>query len=295
MMEEVESILSASGYEYSEFSGCFDIIAKKEKAEMNVVLLKILGNIDSFQKSQSVNMKIVANYLNAFGFLVGNTTRRDALKDNVVYERFDIPAITPKTLENIMLREMKPFLCRFRGGMFVETDPERIRENRKRKNLSQGELAIRIGVTKKSVYEHEKKKMLSRHEIAEKMERIIGKVSVPLDFRMEFRKITTETGGFARAVSSDLEKLGLETSYVSQAPFNIAAKSGDMVVFSEAEERQKSIERRIPYLVRFSGVTKKPVIIVTKEESNLDAPYILEKELREFENVKELRRAIRKR
>jgi predicted transcriptional regulator len=45
MLEEVKELVGELGYEYSESSGCFDIIAKG--SEMNMVLIKAVGNIDS--------------------------------------------------------------------------------------------------------------------------------------------------------------------------------------------------------------------------------------------------------
>lgn len=295
MEPEIAKILDEAGYEYCSYSGCFDILAKKESEELDMLLLKVLGNIDSFQFSHSMDLKTVSSYLDAFGFVIGKTTRKESLEDNIIYERFGVPAITPKTLGNILLRNERLFLCRFRGGLFSEIDPGKMRENRKRSSMSQTELAEKIGVTKKNVYEHEKKNMLSRHDTVMKVEKLIGSVSAPISFRREFALTETKAGGFAGVVSSDLKKLGFETSAVDHAPFNIAAKNESLVVFSEAEEKQKRLEKKIPYITNFSRITEKPVIIVTKEETDLDAPYILEKELKDFRSANEFKKAIKKR
>ena len=76
MEHEIAKILDEAGYEYCSYSGCFDILAKNESEELDVILLKILGNIDSFQFSHSTDLKTVSSYLDAFGFVIGKTTKK---------------------------------------------------------------------------------------------------------------------------------------------------------------------------------------------------------------------------
>ena len=95
---KVTHILEQYDYDYFNYSGCFDIIARKN----DILLLKVLNNIDSFQEEQARNLKILSNNLDASSFLVGAKTRRENLENNIIYERFNIPAVTATTLEHIL-------------------------------------------------------------------------------------------------------------------------------------------------------------------------------------------------
>src|SRR3989344_3472973 len=97
LLKGVEDALDEAGYSYCEYSGCFDVAARKS----SMMLIKVLSNVDSFQKEQADNLKIMSKSLEAMPILVGMHTRREKLSDSVVYERFDVPAVTLQTFEGI--------------------------------------------------------------------------------------------------------------------------------------------------------------------------------------------------
>ncbi|MBI2578578.1 MAG: hypothetical protein HYW26_02590 [Candidatus Aenigmarchaeota archaeon] len=283
LREEIGRILERSDYDYSEYSGCFDIIARKQE----VILLKVLENVDSFQEEQSDNLKTLSSNLDASPALVGIWTRREKLHDNVIYDRFDIPTFTPKTLENILVHNINPLIYRFRGGFFAEVDPELLRDAREGRGFSQSELAEKLGTTKKNVYEHERKMMKSKYVIAKKMERLLGSVTRSIDFTsFSFEEAGKEPRtAFERAISKELKRKGFGTSFVYQAPFNIIAKTHDkerFLVFSDAEENEKRVEKNEGYMLAFSEITEKPVIVVTKKRMELEIPVIPADELKEM-------------
>src|SRR3989338_7190590 len=110
LINRVERVLEENNYDYSEYSGCFDIVARRKET----MLLKVLDNIDSFQEHQSLNLKVLSSQLEANTFLIGDHTRRENLMDNVIYDRFGIFSMTVRTFGNIIDNEM-PLLYRNRG------------------------------------------------------------------------------------------------------------------------------------------------------------------------------------
>lgn len=283
LKQKIGMILEKADYEYSEYSGCFDIIAKKQE----LLLLKILENVDSFQEEQSENLKTLSANLDASPAVVGLWTRREKLHDNVIYDRFDIPTFTPRTLENILVHNVKPLIYRFRGGFFADVDPELLRESREEKGMSQSELAEKIGATKKSVYEHESRAMRARYAVAKKIERILGSVTRSIDFTsFSFEETSKEPrAAFEKSISSELKRKGFGTSFVYQAPFNIIAKTHEkkeFLVFSDAEENPRRIEKNEEYMLAFSEITEKPVIVITKKRMELEIPVIPADELKEM-------------
>ncbi len=293
LIEEVERILEKADYEYSEYSGCFDIIAKRQE----LLLLKVLDNVDSFQEEQSENLKTLSSNLDASPALIGLWTRREKLCNNIIYERFDIPTFTPRTLENILVWGMNPVIYRYRGGLFSEIDPKLLKERRLEKNISQSGLAEKIGVTKKSIYEHESRKMKARREVVVKMERVLGLVTSAVDFTsFSFEDVRKEAKtSFENRISSELKRKGFDTSFVYQTPFNIIAKTHDrgFLVFSDAEESEKRIQKNEEYMLSFSDITKKPVVVVTKKRMDLEVPVIPADELREM-TKKDIMKTVKK-
>lgn len=293
LKQEVKDILDEAHYRYSEYAGCFDIVASR-RGRFSPLLLKVLTNVDSLQFSQANNLKILSKNLDASAMLVGLHSRREQLGDNIIYERFEITTLTPKTLENILLLNELPSLYQFRGGLFAEIDSEKLREARYKQGLTQQQLADRVAITKKSVYEHENRRMRTVYAVAKKLEKALGcELTINVSFGGVSVTEKNSPDSFERRVSRDLRKIGFQTEFVHQSPFNIIARE-KFIVFSDAAET-KRIERDAPYLEGFSRVVKKPVIAITKEEAELDLPTIDEKELHELSTARELERIIKKR
>ena len=76
---KVEAAFEKGGYECREYSGCFDVAARKGK---KIVLLKILGNVDSLQESQASSLKIISENLGAMPLVIGENTRKERLRDH---------------------------------------------------------------------------------------------------------------------------------------------------------------------------------------------------------------------
>jgi putative transcriptional regulator len=285
LIEEVQRILEENSFEFARCYGCFDIIARRE----NIFLLKLLTNVDSFQEEQANNLKVVSSYLTAYNFLIGERTRREKLKDDIIYERFDIPTITVKTFEHIVLNQI-PEVFRSRGGLFVHIDPKALKRARKEKKLTQAQLAQKIGVSKKSIYEHEKFCIKARYDVANRLKRVLEKditVAAKLETPIVDKNINEANNPFESRVSNDLKKLGFEIGFVQKTFFNLMAQNNTLIV-THVEERSKRIKKHEPFLASFSSVSKKPVLGITKEEISTDIPSIEEKKLKKLESSKDL-------
>ena len=278
LLQEIEGMLAENGFNYCEYSGCFDIAARKDKSDA-MILIKVLGNIDSFQEEQASNLKILSRELEARPALVGLHTRREALSNNIIYERFEIPALTPRTLESI-LNGLFPELYRFRGGMFVEISPEALKEARENADLSQSELARKVGITKKSIYEHESRKLKIVYKNAVRIEKILKtKIILPLEIKASYETETAPRSKFETNISGNFRRIGFDTDFVYQSPFNMIAKEKNFMLLSDVEESRKQIQRNMPHISEFSKLTGKSALIITREEFNFEIPTIREEEL----------------
>jgi len=275
LLNDIEEMLEENGYNYCEYSGCFDIAARRE----SIMLLKVLSNVDSFQEEQANNLKTLSNDLDAKPMLIGVHTRREALSDNIVYGRFDIPTINPRTLENI-LHGALPSIYRFRGGMFVEIDSAGLKKAREEAGFSQSQLAEKVGITKKSVYEHESRKLKIVYKNAVRIEKILKtSLVLPLELKMPYATKISPRSSFEGKISQNFRKMGFATDFVYQSPFNMIAKEKSFMLISDVDEKKNRIQKNIPYISDFSNVTKKSAVVITNEEINCDIPTLREEEL----------------
>jgi len=285
-----EGMLESAGYQHCSYFGCFDIAAKKGR---KIVLLKVLGNVDSIQEEQANSLKTIAANLDATAIIAGERTRRERLDEGVIYHRFDIPTISTNALENFFMEGAEPLVARARGGLFAEIDARLLRKKRQASGMTQSELASKTGTTKKTIYEHERSNKNASLEIVEAVEKLLGPVSAPLSF--ETKRDAAENmprGRFEISVSGHFRSIGFDTASVYSAPFNIIAKNDGLLVLSEAEERAEKLERMAGDMMSFSQLSRKPLIAVTREEAELEIPTIKEKDFMDC-SIRDIRKLIR--
>lgn len=285
--QETLRILEKSDYTTSQYKGCFDIAAKRDI----ILLIKTLLNVDSFQKEQAKNLKIVSNNLDAYPIIVGLHTRVEKLKKGIVYERYELPTVSLKTFEDLIVNSIFPKIYRDRGGLYVEVDSKVLRERRKGRGLTQRELAEAVGINKKVIYEHEKKQLRMLLTIADKLERMLDeKIIKPAKVFKSYEISGKPKDKLERNIETSLQKIGLETSFVNQAPLDVFARKNALII-SDIEPNRRKMAKRAVFLKNFIKVVKKPAVFITeklKEEEMEGIPVIREKDLNDMETEKEL-------
>ncbi len=284
--QQAQNFLEKSDYVTCSYKGCFDIAAKKD----SLLLLKVLLNIDGFQREQAKNLKIVSNNLDAYPFLIGIQTNREKLQYGIVYERFETPTVSLKTFEDFIANSVFPTIYRDRGGLYVEIDSTILREVRRKKGLSQRELAEAVGINKKVIFEHEKKQLRMLLDIAESLEKVLdNKIIKPIDVFKKYEEHGFPENHLESGVKKNLEKLGFKTDFVKQAPLDVFARE-KTTVLSDIEMNRRKIVRHAAMLKDLVNLVKKPAIIITertKNEELLGIPIIERKKLEDI-NKKEL-------
>jgi len=289
IISRVEGVLEEGDFSYCHYSGCFDIAASRDFT----IFLKVLDNVDSFQENQAHNLKIISKNFDAAIAVVGTHTRREKLLNSVVYERFDVPAFTPDTFEGIVVNNLFPALYSRRGGLLAEIDPQKLKDGRERAGLTQKKLAEMVGVTKKSIYEHEAGRKKMDAATARKIEKILGDVTDPvvLSFEYEVAK-SAPKNSFEKAVTRDMNKIGLDTDSVCQTPFNILARTENILLLSAVEENERRLKREAEHAAELSRITNVPALGITRKESSIAIPSVTEAELKDM-NLKDLRKALK--
>jgi len=156
LVENVTAMLEDAGFVVSDRCAIrpksFDVAARRGE---DVVLLKILGNIDAFDGSTGAEMRRLGEYLQATPLVVGLRTRDEQLKPGVVYFRHGVPVLSPDTALDLFVEEVPPLIYAAPGGLYVNVDSEVLADIREDRDWSLGRLAQELGVSRRTVSKYE--------------------------------------------------------------------------------------------------------------------------------------------
>ena len=112
-----ERVLEKAGFQLSQRCSsrptCFDLAAHGKK---QLIFLKIYADIGNACLKDAAELQKISGCLSAMPLIVGEKTRRKPLEDDTVYTRYDVCAITAKTLEDMFLRGVHPLVEAGPGG-----------------------------------------------------------------------------------------------------------------------------------------------------------------------------------
>ncbi len=258
----VRSILSRYG-SYTEFpkGRSFDFLYRDA---LRRLLIKTLKDIESLRADLAEDLKRYSKTFNASPLVVSIKRRKEPLAENVVYIRHELPAISPKTLENA-LRGTLPIFIEYRGGLRLFLSRKTISK------FSRSYLAEVLGVSKKAVYEYQRGLGVS----ATKYERIVKYLGDEAIERINVfeRHVEPSTGEPKSELDEKIMKIAREFDEafrMDRRPGRSALVNDTIrIVFStEAKEAKILYERR--------SITKASPILIGKHE---EVPCIKPEEL----------------
>ena len=288
----VNSLLSRD-FQVLVSEGAFDVAAKKKK----LMLVKTQINVDALQRDQAASLRSISYFLSANPFVVSVKSNREFLNDNVIYSRFQLPVVTPEMFENVLEGEV-PAISSARGKHAVEIDAAALREKREQVGFSLQELSDLIGISKKALYEIEKKR---KNPSAETVERLEKALKVELAKNYEARKIDRPTylrpkNEFQKEVSKELERMGVDNSSVHSAPFEIVGKESFSMITNLTPDA--NVIKDAKNVKKLSVVLSSRAFYVAKKADEEDiegVPVLLESELPDIETSRELTKRIKRR
>ena len=187
LLEKIDSLLKNANFEtfiLDNFTDkknkfCFDLLVKKND---NIFSVKIFPNIDNLNADIIDNIKSLSLLLKSKPLLIGIRNRYQELEDNTIYIREGLPFITLATLENIINKDLYPYILARRGGGIMFLNGNVMKLLREKHSISRKELSELLGVTKRTVCAYENESMRPSEKIA-------NKISDILDNQDIFRKI----------------------------------------------------------------------------------------------------------
>ncbi|MBN1431309.1 MAG: transcriptional regulator [Methanomicrobiaceae archaeon] len=226
IVQTVISVLIMAGYQVSERCGIrprsFDIIARKDA---KLLVIKVVPHIDSVGEESAHDLALIAQHLDATPFIVGDKARESELERGAVYIRHGIIATNSKTLYDFLVDDVPPLVFAQPGGLYVNINGGKLRELRERRNLSLGDLASALGVSRRTISKYESG-MSTTLDIAIRLEELFDAAIVEaIDILKKASDLKTRPDSKEPEDNSppDFRRIGIESHTMCRAPFNALA------------------------------------------------------------------------
>ena len=270
----------------------FDIAARRGD---DVLLLKLLANIDAFDGYTGAEMRRLGEYLDATPLVIGLRTRDEELDPGVVYFRHGVPVFSPDTAMDLFIEEVPPLIYAAPGGLYVNIDGDLLSEIRSEQEMSLGKLANELGVSRRTVSKYEDG-MNASVDVAAELEDIFDQpLSSPVDV-LEGAEDVHERGDDPEEPEADpddahivtvLTRVGFEVHPTSRAPFKTVSEdeSRERRMLTGHSKFTRTAEKRARIMSSVGRVTETRSVYVVdhaKRES-VDGTALIERE--EFERI----------
>ncbi len=280
---------------------CFDSVISDEDDKIRIVI-KFSNKIDDVWPEAITELRRISFNLRCTPLLVGERTRKHEIQDGVVYTRGDVAAINLHTLRQMLEERILPYIRTRKGGIYVKLDCQLLRKQREARNLSRGDVAGEVGVSRRAIYEYERGMMNPTVEIALRLEELLEiKLIEPIN-PLKFDSTAQDDSPISeqekptqlsQEVVLMFSRLGLDSTITSVAPFDMVTSIHDNVVLSCLRQNVKLIdEPRLIFLAKLSEVLKEHPAIITSEQlgtkSKDGIPVVSIKELMSIQNPNEL-------
>jgi putative transcriptional regulator len=181
-----------------------------------LVLLKVADDVENLSRQDVRELRDVALALSSGALVVANYTGGLEFVDEVAYEVCGVKAVNVNTLERVLAGEANVYIYQS-GDMFkVKIDEEAMRRRRVEKGLSLGELAQRIRVSRRTVYEYERGYIEPTIDKAEKLVELLGEeilASVDIFESPKTSKHSVEEAAFDSREEEDLARRLMERNF----------------------------------------------------------------------------------
>lgn len=146
------------------------------------ILVKIALNTKNLGKVEFGDLKRASRAYVASALIVSERDEDEALEDDLVVKMRGLNIISMELFKNYLLRRERPLVYKLRGNLLVRIDHVKFRELRMSHGYSIGELADKIGVSRKTVYEYERGQMNVTIDRAIRIAEVLGEeVFRPID------------------------------------------------------------------------------------------------------------------
>jgi putative transcriptional regulator len=256
LAQMVSSVLIMAGFEVSERCSVrprsFDLIAAKEDRGL---IVKVVTHIDSVNEEMARDLDIIAAYLAMNPLIIGEHSRDSVLQRGAVYLRYGIYAIGVSTLYDYLVEHIPPLIYASPGGLYVNINGNALRELRERNQLSLGDLAHILGVSRRAISKYESG-MGTTLDVAIKLEELFEtSMTVPIDLFFYQSRFGHPPEEVSPPLVPDLLRIGMECHPLNRAPFEALTIFQEHRILTGYGTAQRVV-KRASLISNLSQVTK---------------------------------------
>lgn len=291
LVENITAMLVDAGYGVSDRCAIrpksFDLVARNDQS---ILFLKILGNIDAFERSTGEEMRRLAALFDGVPLVIGLRSRDEELKPSVVYFRHGVPVISPDTSFDLFIEEVNPLIYAAPGGLYVSIDSDILADERRERGWSLGRLAAELGVSRRTVSKYEDG-MNASIEVAMQLEELFdAPLTSPVDL-FEDESVAEEyappdapfKGDGDQVTLNLLTHAGFTAHPMMKAPFRAIGEdeSSDRgVVLTGQSAYGRTAKKRAKIMGSIGRVTGSQSVYIVERarESSIEGTAIVERE-----------------
>ncbi|USZ66878.1 transcriptional regulator [Halorussus salilacus] len=309
LVGNVTAMLEDAGFSVSDRCAIrpksFDVAARRGR---DLLLLKVLANVDAFDGATGLEMRRLGEYLDATPLVVGLRTRDEDLEPGVVYFRHGVPVFSPDTAMELFVEDMAPLVYAAPGGLYVNIDGDILRDEREERGWSLGQLASELGVSRRTVSKYEDGMNASVEVALELEEMFEDDLTSPVDVLDGAEEVREgdptpedpEPESDDERIVTVLTRAGFEVHPTIRAPFKTVSEDEDShenvltghSAFTKAAEKRARIMSSIGRVAH----TRSVYFVDEAKRENVDGTGLVEREeLEDIDDPDELRDLIRER
>ena len=285
--EEVKELLYrvlAILYTYSENIAVIDHPRNFERRSIDLavklrdgrrILVKVALDLEDIPRAEIQELLSLSSLLDAAPLIIAEAKAGEPLIEGVVYEKGGIRAVNVETLDNVLSGREPVYIKVEKSSFILSIDGEVMRKRRTEKNMSLGDLASLLGVSRRTIYEYEKGTMEPSIEKAEILIKVLGEdIARPIDIFEPKKYARPVQGRFdtvtEKIIGEKLRSLGYTVAHAKRTTLDIAARRGDreVAIVVEHPSKSSSLIDKVYYLTKLANtvnIKEKYVIVETRK------------------------------
>ncbi len=307
---QVIEILSKAGFTLSDRCNIrprsFDLAARRCNI---LLLLRVLSNIDGLSAETAREMRHLSGFLDGSPLVIGSKSRDQTLADGVTYFRYGIPSINPGTLRDCFIEGVPPLVHAAPGGLYIKIDSERLKSIRTANNISLGELAAELGISRRTVSKYEEGGTDASIDVVLRLEEILdAELVCPIKLLSTERDLTKQDPvpepseqSEPNEVSLLLTPLGFFVFPAKQAPFNAISNdsSDNNTMLTGFSTYNRTMVRNARLMSSISSVAGTKSVYIVKgvcRHTQIDGTVLIEEsEFKRIDDLDDVMRLIQER
>ena len=272
MVKDIREMLLKADFKVSHIhdmrSVSFDLVARRDNT---VLFLKAVTNIDAFSEENAEELKLLSRILGGSPIAIGLHSGSGQLDDDVVYTRFSIPIMTPSTFHQFVLEDVPPIVVAAPGGYYVKLDGKLLREIREERGISLGELADRVGVSRRSIQLYEEGGRRALVDVAMRIEDCLDiPLSCPVDpleaeyeIKLEvIRDSLSDVALFCQEAFTHLMQTGCHIISTSRSPFETVVEEKQDVMLTGVAKYERTLLKKAKVIGDVSCIIERQSMVV---------------------------------